>query len=119
MVKRAKCKLIEYESYDNAYNRKIETEKLVAYRSTNDIPSEAKKNQIYVDMKNDCIVCPIFGKMVPFHINVIKNVNKQEEDKKIAALRLNFHIPVATASTITFPVSRTLCNNSQQTVGTQ
>ena len=57
-------------------------------------------------MKNDCVLVPIYGKMVPFHINVIKNVSKQEEDKKIAALRLNFHVPVTTASAITFPVKQ-------------
>jgi len=82
---------------------KIETEKLVAYKKPEDLPKEMKKNQIYVDMKNDSIVVPIFGQMVPFHVNVIKSINKQEEDRKIIALRLNFHIPVATASTIIFP----------------
>jgi len=82
---------------------KIETEKIVAYRKQEDLPKEMKKNQIYVDMKNDSIVVPIFGQMVPFHVNVIKSINKQEEDRKIIALRLNFHIPVATASTIVFP----------------
>lgn len=86
-------------------SRKIETEKLVAYRSNNDVPKDMKNGQIYVDMKNDCVVLPIYGQMVPFHISVIKNVSKQEEDKKITALRLNFHIPVAMSSTISFPVT--------------
>jgi len=84
---------------------KIETEKLVAYRKQEDLPKDLKKNQIYVDMKNDSIVCPIFGQMVPFHVNVIKSINKQEEDRKVIAMRINFHIPVATASTVVFPVS--------------
>ena len=72
------------------------------------MPKDMKKNQIYVDMKNDAVVVPIYGQMVPFHINVIKNVAKQEEEgKKIVSLRLNFHVPTAQAgSNVTFPVKK-------------
>jgi len=89
--------------YGDKAKTKIETEKLVAYKKPEDLPKDLKKNQIYVDVKNGSIVCPIMGQMVPFHVNVIKSINKQEEDRKVIAMRINFHIPVATASTIVFP----------------
>jgi len=63
-----------------------------------------KRNQIYVDTKRDSIVCPINGKMVPFHVNLIKNISKQEEDRSIVSLRINFHLPATQAATVQFPV---------------
>ena len=70
------------------------------------MPEEMKRNQVYVDMKKDSIVCPINGRMVPFHVNLIKNINKQEEDRNIVSLRIHFHLPSTSAlATITFPVS--------------
>jgi nucleosome binding factor SPN SPT16 subunit len=78
---------------------------LNTYRSVNDLPKDLKKNQIYVDVKNDSVIVPIYGQMVPFHINVIKNVSKQEDEKKISSLRLNFHVPAAqSGSNINYPV---------------
>ena len=45
-------------------------------------------------MKNNCIVLPIMGQHVPFHITVIKNISKHDEGK-FTSLRLNFHVPGA------------------------
>lgn len=69
-------------------SKKIED--LVVYKDPNQVPTKEFKNgQIFVDMKNDCVILPICGDMVPFHISVIKNVNKQDEGK-ISTLRFNF-----------------------------
>jgi len=65
-----------------------------------------KRNQIYVDTKRDSIVCPINGNMVPFHVNLIKNINKQEEDRNIVSLRIHFHLPSASQmASVLFPVT--------------
>jgi len=90
--------------YGDKTKQKVETEKLVSYRNADEMPAEIKRNQVYVDMKRDSIVCPINGKMVPFHVSLIKNINKQEEDRNIVSLRINFHLPSSSAlSTISFP----------------
>ena len=47
-------------------------------------------NQVKVDMINECIIVPINGNPVPFHITMIKNVVQPEPDKA-TYLRLNFH----------------------------
>lgn len=69
-------------------SKKIED--IVTYKDPNQFPKDFKKGQIYVDMNHDCIILPICGVMVPFHISVIKNVSKQDEGK-ISLLRLNFY----------------------------
>ena len=75
---------------DNRKDQAKKIEDLSAYKDPHYFPvKEMNKTQIHVDMKNDAIVVPIYGYMVPFHISVIKNVSKQEEGK-ITLLRLNF-----------------------------
>lgn len=60
-----------------------------------------KKNQIYVDSKNNTILLPINGKHVPFNIHTLKSVVKNDEGK-ISSLRFNFHLP-GTIANLTFP----------------
>ena len=45
-----------------------------------------------MDGKNECVILPIFGLPVPFHISTIKNVSKSEEGEFIY-LRINFNAP--------------------------
>jgi len=58
-----------------------------------------KQNKIYVDQKNDSVILPIMGKMVPFHISFIKNVSKSDENN-FSFLRINFTVPVSINPTI-------------------
>ena len=44
--------------------------------------------------------------MIPFHISVIKNVNKQQEGR-ISSLRFNFNIPGSGINTMIFPDPKT------------
>ena len=64
------------------------------YKSAKDFPQSALSNlqQLYVDVQNECILFPIFGKLIPFHIRTIKNANKRE-DGKWSELRITFHVP--------------------------
>ena len=50
------------------------------------------KCQIFVDRKSQTVVLPIHGFAVPFHINTIKNVSKNEE-ADFTLLRVNFQTP--------------------------
>jgi nucleosome binding factor SPN SPT16 subunit len=65
---------------------------ILGYRATSDYPKGTRPNQIIVDKSRDCILVPMLGGLVPFHISTIKNVNKTEEGHK-AFLRLNFYAP--------------------------
>lgn len=49
-------------------------------------------SQIYVDRKAQTVVLPVHGYAVPFHINTIKNVSKNDEGE-FTYLRVNFQTP--------------------------
>lgn len=59
-------------------------------------------NKIGIDMKNDVVLMPIFGRHVAFHISVLKNVSRQTEGR-INSLRFNFNVPGNTANAFLFP----------------
>ena len=64
-----------------------------SYANPSQMPNDIKPGRIYVDSKNDSVILPIFGTMVPFHISLIKNVSKNEENT-FSFLRINFHTPI-------------------------
>ena len=66
-----------------------------------------KKNQIYVDAKNNSILLPINGRHVPFNIHILKSVVKNDEGK-FASLRFNFHLP-GTVPNFNFPKFNEAC----------
>ena len=76
-------------------------ETAVAYKSADLIPNTApqgggalKTNQTVVDGRAETLLVPIFGRLVPFHISVVKNVTKSEEGGW-TYLRINFVAPTA------------------------
>jgi nucleosome binding factor SPN SPT16 subunit len=77
-----------------------------AYESVDDLPEAAKQGQIYVDTRNESVLFPIHGQVVPIHVSTIKNVSKNEEGKYIY-LRINFLHPgfatIGRDSTYTLP----------------
>ncbi|CAK0786832.1 hypothetical protein CVIRNUC_010046 [Coccomyxa viridis] len=61
-----------------------------AYRRVEDIPT-SRELAIMVDQKNESILVPIYGLMVPFHILAVKNaVNSQEGDHSYIRINFNF-----------------------------
>jgi nucleosome binding factor SPN SPT16 subunit len=48
--------------------------------------------QIFVDRKAQTVILPVHGFAVPFHINTIKNVSKNDEGD-FTYLRVNFQTP--------------------------
>jgi nucleosome binding factor SPN SPT16 subunit len=65
-------------------------EELEAYKRTRDYPDNAQPNQVKVDMANQCVILPICGNPIPFHITTIKNVVMPEADNA-TLLRINFY----------------------------
>jgi nucleosome binding factor SPN SPT16 subunit len=68
---------------------------IVAYKSSTDYPDLAvRKNCVQVDTRNECVLIPINGVVVPFHISLVKNVTKSGgEDGQLTFLRLIFNTP--------------------------
>ena len=71
---------------------KVNYSHVKSYDNINQFPSELKSGKIYIDKKNYTIFFPIFKKMVPFHVSLIKNSSKTE-DNQYTVLRINFIVP--------------------------
>jgi len=65
-------------------------EELETYKNTKEYPSNVQPNQVKVDMASECVILPLFGNPVPFHISTIKNVVLPEPDNA-TLLRINFY----------------------------
>ena len=70
-----------------------EAEELATYKRPKDYPDSVQPNQVKVDMASQCVILPICGIPVPFHISTIKNVVLPDPDITDSAtlLRLNFY----------------------------
>ena len=65
-------------------------EELETYRKPSDYPPNVQPNQVKVDMANQCVLLPVFGNPIPFHISTIKNVVLPDPDNA-TLLRINFY----------------------------
>ena len=65
-------------------------EELESYKRTKDLPDNILPNQVKVDMANQCVILPICGNPVPFHISTIKNVALPDSDSA-SYLKINFY----------------------------
>ena len=63
-----------------------------SYKKDGLLPKEVKSNRIVLDRRAETVILPILGMAVPFHINTIKNVTKNEEGEYLY-LRFNFNTP--------------------------
>eukprot|EP00834_Sanchytrium_tribonematis_P005935 NODE_396_length_8125_cov_0.508472.p1 type:complete len:821 gc:universal NODE_396_length_8125_cov_0.508472:4774-2312(-) len=66
--------------------------KFDSYKRDYQLPRETIKMKIMVDTRNESILLPICGTVVPFHITTLKNISKNEESDYVY-LRLNFITP--------------------------
>jgi nucleosome binding factor SPN SPT16 subunit len=74
----------------NGDDGKDQVEELQTYRRTRDYPENTQPNQVKVDMANQCVILPICGNPIPFHISTIKNVVMPDADNA-TLLRINFY----------------------------
>ena len=82
-------------------------EDLCSYKTRSEYPSELKQNYVFIDNRKESLLVPMNNRMIPFHVNTVKNVSKAEEGQ-YSFLRINFHLPTGTGITssltnITFP----------------
>lgn len=68
-----------------------EAEELEAYKRPRDYPDYVLPNQVKVDMANQCVILPVCGNPIPFHISTIKNVVLPDPDETATYLRINFY----------------------------
>ena len=95
-----KGELIQNTSTKN----QIKLENISSYKTKEDVPKNIPKESIYVDMRNDTVLLPVYGTLTAFHISVIKNVSKQNEGKSVSSIRFNFHDPKsANTTSIVYP----------------
>lgn len=64
---------------------------LVAYKNVNDIPP-SRELAIQLDQKNEAILLPIYGSMVPFHVSTVKSVTSHQ-DNRTCTIRIIFNVP--------------------------
>ena len=74
----------------NGNDEEEKAEELLAYKRTKEYPDNVLPNQVKVDMANKCVILPIGGNPVPFHISTIKNVVLPDPDAA-TFLRINFY----------------------------
>lgn len=96
---------LEEQNNEKSDDRKKE-KSILAYRDPKDYPSELRERQVMVDMRAECVILPINGVPVPFHISTIKNVSKSEEDKA-TYLRINFYVPGTSLGRDVLPAMQT------------
>lgn len=65
-------------------------EEIDVYKSTKSYPDSVLPNQIKVDMPSQCVLLPVGGNPVPFHISTIKAAVIQNLDS-VSYLRINFY----------------------------
>ena len=74
--------------------KKKDYSNMKCFENMKQFPADLKNGKIYLDQKHYTIFLPIFKRMVPFHIGLIKNTSKSE-DSNYTILRINFVIPVS------------------------
>jgi nucleosome binding factor SPN SPT16 subunit len=60
-----------------------ETKEFYSYNSQKEFPPEVQRDTIFVDTKRESIILPIHGQMVPFHIQTIRSVTKNDDHLRI------------------------------------
>lgn len=65
---------------------------IVAYKNVNDLPP-ARGLVIQIDQKNEAILLPIYGSLVPFHVSTVKSVTSQQDTSRTCYIRIIFNVP--------------------------
>ncbi|XP_057429524.1 FACT complex subunit SPT16-like [Lotus japonicus] len=76
---------------DNRSSVKNSSE-LVAYKNINDLPPP-REMMIQIDQKNEAVLLPINGSMVPFHVAFIRTINSQQDTNRKCIIRIIFNVP--------------------------
>jgi len=83
-----------YRSSGAQSSDRVKTREICAYPNVAALPKDAKTTRVFVDLKNDAVLLPLGGSVVPFHIATIKNVSLSKADEgEYTFLRINFLPP--------------------------
>ncbi|KAM1160128.1 hypothetical protein ACFX19_033782 [Malus domestica] len=68
---------------------------LIAYKNVNDVAPPKGLNQlmIQIDQKNEAVLLPIYGSMIPFHVATIRTVSSQQDTNRNCYIRIMFNVP--------------------------
>jgi nucleosome binding factor SPN SPT16 subunit len=83
-------------------SRRDKTEVINSYLDPGRFPEDSTPSQLYVDVPNESILLPINGQLVPFHIDLVKNISKNEQGD-FTILRINFISPDMQSQTLKLP----------------
>jgi len=86
----SRVKELSRKSEPEVYEDVSKAKELTTYKSTSRYP-DCSPNQVKVDMNTECVILPICGNPIPFHISTIKNVVCPDPDGTAHYLRLNFY----------------------------
>ncbi|GMP39846.1 hypothetical protein CsSME_00010531 [Camellia sinensis var. sinensis] len=76
---------------DNCFAAKPSVE-LIAYKNVNDLPTP-RDLMIQIDQRNEAILLPIYGSMVPFHVAMLKSVSSQQDTNRSCYIQIIFKVP--------------------------
>ncbi|KAK6911695.1 Peptidase M24 [Dillenia turbinata] len=68
------------------------TSDMIAYKNVNDL-HPPRDLIIQIDQKNEAILLPIHGSMVPFHVATVKTVSSQQDTNRSCYIRIIFNVP--------------------------
>lgn len=89
-IAEAQKRLEKMEAGEEEEEEEEEVADLEAYKSPAEYPRDVQPNLLRVDFDNECLIVPINGQPVPFHISMIKNINMPDPDRA-TYLRINFY----------------------------
>ncbi|XP_060167395.1 FACT complex subunit SPT16-like [Lycium barbarum] len=76
----------------NSRNAAKTSADVVAYKNVNDLPPP-REMIIQVDQKNEAILLPIYGNLIPFHVATVKTVSSQQDTHRSWYIRIIFNVP--------------------------
>jgi nucleosome binding factor SPN SPT16 subunit len=85
---------------------KIRLDRLQVYTKET-FPSGLDNDKIRIDSKTFALLLPIMGRIVPFHVCVLKNIILQKGDDDFSTLRFNFYTPGIGINNLVFPTLET------------
>ncbi|XP_010421991.1 PREDICTED: FACT complex subunit SPT16 isoform X2 [Camelina sativa] len=65
---------------------------VVAYKNVNDMP-QPRSLEIQTDTKNEAVLLPIYGSLVPFHVATIRTVSGNQDTNRNCYIRIIFNVP--------------------------
>ncbi len=89
-IAEAQKKLEKMEAGEEEEEEEEEVADLEVYKSPADYPRDVQPNLLRVDFDKECLIVPVNGQPVPFHISTIKNINMPDPDRA-TYLRINFY----------------------------